>query len=110
MKNTDMTELDMFQLDTVNGGTIGQVTCDSELLHKLGLMDEEFLTAEVMFDWISCSDKVDKAWAKIGITCDSYYNYNNYYYYQGKGISWNEAQKIAKDKMIQGPKIGPLHA
>lgn len=108
MKNTKMTELDMVRLNTINGGSMGQVTADSELLHKLGLMDEEFGTFDVMFHWESCSEKVDDAWAKIGITCVSFYDYNNYYYYEGQGISWNDAQKIAKDKMIKGPKIGNL--
>ena len=106
MKNTDIKELDMVQLDKINGGSIGQVTADSELLHKLGLMDEEFSTFEVMFHWESRSAKVDEAWGKLGITCVSFHDYNNYYYYEGHGISWDKAQQIAKDKMIKGPQIG----
>ena len=107
MKNTETKELDMVQLGSVNGGTIGQISGDSELLHKLGLMDEEFGTFEVLFDWEDCADEVEKAWNKIGITCESYATYNNSYYYQGKPVSWDEAERIAKDKMIKGPQIGP---
>ena len=107
MKNTETKELDMVQLGSVNGGTIGQISGDSELLHKLGLMDEDFGTFEVLFDWEDCADEVEKAWEKVGVKCICYPDFDNTYSYQGHPISWNEAQRIAKDKMIKGPQIGP---
>ncbi len=108
MSEDKKNELDMTQLDTVNGGVLGDVIDDSVLLHKLGLMDEEFGTMDVTFNWDYCSDQVDKAWAKIGITCVSAPAKDNQYFYQGQPITCDEAKKIAKDKMIKGPKIGPI--
>ena len=106
MENKEKNELDMTQLDTVNGGVLGEVIKDSELLHKLGLMDEEFGAIDVTTDWKNCSEKVDEAWKKIGVICNSKPASDNVYYYEGKIITWDEARKIAKDKMIKGPKIG----
>jgi hypothetical protein len=105
MKNTENSELDMNQLDTISGGLLGDVIDDSVLLHKLGIMDEEFGIADVTFSWKSCSAKVDAAWAKIGITCCSRPGSENSYFYQGRSITGDEAKKIAKDLMIKGPKI-----
>ena len=106
MENKDMNELDMTQLDRINGGVFGEVSADSALLHRLGLLDEEFNCIEVTVDWKSCSEKVDGAWEKVGIVCNSSPTHSNEYYYQGQRITWDEARKIAKDKMIKGPKIG----
>lgn len=39
MKNKNMKELDMKDLEIVSGGVIGEVVNDSEFLHKNGLMD-----------------------------------------------------------------------
>lgn len=106
MENKNMNELEAAQLDTVSGGVIGEVADDSVLLHKLGLMDEEFGVMDVTFDWKTCSEKVDSAWAKIGITCYSQPAKDNAYFYKGHPITNDEAKKIAKDLMIKGPKIG----
>lgn len=105
MENKEMHELDMAQLEKINGGCISGVADDSELLHKLGLMDEDFNGFEVFFNWDSCTDKVTKAWEQIGITCKCHADYKNEYSYQGKSITWDEAKKIAIDKMIKGPQI-----
>ncbi len=105
MKNTEKTVLDMKQLDRINGGLLGDVIDDSVVLHKLGLMDEEFGMIDVMCSWKSSSAKVDAAWAKIGITCCSRPGSENSYFYQGRSITNDEAIKIAKDLMIKGPKI-----
>lgn len=106
MENKEMNELNSAELDKVNGGVIGEVSGDSVLLHKLGLMDEEFGVMDVMTDWKNCSEKVDEAWSKIGIICNSMPTADNIYYYEGKIITCYEAQQIAKSKMIKGPKIG----
>ena len=71
MENKDMNELDMTQLDRINGGVFGEVSADSALLHRLGLLDEEFNCIEVTVDWKNCSEKVDGAWEKVGIVCNS---------------------------------------
>ena len=105
MKNTEKSELDMKQLDTISGGLLGDVIDDSVVLHKLGLMDEEFGIIDVTCNWKSSSAKVDAAWAKIGITCCSRPGSENSYFYQGRSITGDEAKQIAKDLMIKGPKI-----
>ena len=105
MKNLEKMELDMVQLDTINGGGIGQVANDSKLLHDLGLNDEILGDMYVTTHWDYCSAKIDEAWAKIGITCVSHCIYDNEYFYQGRSITWEEAKKIAKNLMIKGPRI-----
>lgn len=106
MKNTDKVELNMINLDKISGGVIGEVANDSAFLHKYGLMDEEFNDFEVMGDWNGCSDKVSQGWEKIGITCTTHPASDNVYFYKCHPITYREAREIAKQKLIQGPKIG----
>ncbi|MBQ6017421.1 MAG: hypothetical protein IJL19_06015 [Clostridiales bacterium] len=104
MINTVIKELNIDQLDMVNGGTIGEVADDSKLLHRLGLMDEEYNSFEVIGDWETCSAKVDEAWAKIGVRCISKWGKDNKYSYNFIPLTCDEAQKLAKALMIKGPK------
>lgn len=105
MKNKDLKELDMKDLEIVSGGVIGEVVNDSEFLHKNGLMDGDFNSFEATFNWNDCSDKVSKAWETIGITCVTHPASDNEYFYNGHPITYNEAREIAKQKLIKGPKI-----
>jgi hypothetical protein len=105
MKNNKMTELDIKNLQDVSGGYLGEVTEDSELLHKLGLIDAEVNDYDVMFHWESSSAKVHEGWAKVGITSVTVYDFFNKYFYQGKVISRKKAYEIARDAILKGPKI-----
>ena len=105
MKNKDLKELDMKDLEIVSGGVIGEVVNDSEFLHKYGLMDGDFNSFEATFNWNDCSDKVSKAWETIGITCVTHPVSDNEYFYNGHPITYYEAREIAKQKLIKGPKI-----
>ena len=105
MKKAAKKELDINELQGVSGGYLGEVTEDSELLHKLGLIDEEVSDYDVMFHWESSSAKVDGGWAKVGITCVSTYDFFNKYFYQGKAISRKKAYEIVRDAILKGPKI-----
>lgn len=53
----------------INGGMVFRTASDSDFLKLIGMMDESFSTADLLFDWESCSAKVDEGWAKLGITC-----------------------------------------
>ncbi|MBO4450590.1 MAG: hypothetical protein J5777_08380 [Clostridiales bacterium] len=98
-------ELSIIELDSISGGTSGQTRSDSKLLHKLGIIDEDFNDFELLFKWESSSAKVDSGWAKLGITCVTCYDFDNQYFYKGKPISWNKAQEMARMSAVKGPQI-----
>ena len=104
MKNTMNKELTLVQLDLVNGGSVVEVYCDSEILHAAGYMDYSVSKCDTLFFWGKTSAKVDEGWAKAGITCVSSYSDDNKYFYQGRQISCDEARSIVKG--IKGPQIG----
>jgi len=100
-----MNKLEIIDLEKVTGGTAGETTGDSENLHKLGLIDEELGFLDVTFHWESSSAKVDEAWAKVGVTCVTCFDFGNMYFYQGQRISRTKANEIASAACIKGPKI-----
>ncbi|MBR3461085.1 MAG: hypothetical protein IKH20_00235 [Clostridiales bacterium] len=105
MKKANKKELDINELQGVSGGYLGEVTGDSELLHNLGLIDEELGLFDLLIHWESNSAKVDEGWGKVGVTCESVYDFSNAYFYQGKKISRTKAYEIAKNAVLKGPQI-----
>ena len=100
MRNTR--EMNIDQLDRVNGGYSSEVANDSIFLHKLGIMEEYFDSDEVLDAWGNCSGRVGEVWEKTGITCISNPSRKNVYYYQGQIINRAEAKRIAYDNVIKG--------
>ena len=89
-----MTKIMENKLNKVTGGDFWETALDSEALYFKGLMDEEFSSTELMFHWIKDSDKVDKGWAKAGITSVTSPFGSNKYFYNGKRISQKTAMRI----------------
>lgn len=106
MKNTYIRQLNIDQLGTVSGGNEVETNKDSKKLYKLGLLDECYGSFDLTFDWAGCSAKIDEAWSKVGITCNTDFLCANQYYFEGKKITREEAVEIAEKAMIKGPKIG----
>ena len=104
MKDEKNNELNIEQLDQVNGGVIGDSMEDSKVLYKLGILKEEIGGSDLTFHWNTYSAKVDEAWKSIDIICVSHPTSPNEYFYQGKSITQDEAIQIAKNLMIKGPK------
>ena len=106
MKNTEIKDLNLDQLEIVSGGVLGDIIYDSYTLYDAGLIDEKVALSDAVFHWESYSLKVQEAWKKISITCVAYAFSDNEYYYNGNKITQDEARKIAKNYNIKGPIIG----
>lgn len=105
---TNIREITLDQLGTVNGGCFTQTSNDSRDLLKLGLIDKVYSNADMTFEWKSSSAAVDEAWARVGVTCVSNFWDANEYYYDGYKIPREQALVIAKRAVIKGPIIAPI--
>ena len=80
------------KLNMVVGGSMEDVTEDSDALYRKGFLDCEYGNGELIFHWVEDSAKVDAAWKKaLGITCVSKPFYSNQYFKDGKEITHNLA-------------------
>ena len=82
------------ELNMVAGGDIYITAVDSQALYYKGYMDEQFDSWDLTFNWCTDSAKVDKGWAKAGITSVTKPFSTNRYYYKGKRISRDTAMKL----------------
>ena len=89
-----MTKITENELNMVTGGYMDETADDSQALYYVGLMKEQFSFWELLFHWCKDSAKVDKAWARAGITSVTRPASYNSYYYNGKKISRMDALKM----------------
>ncbi|MBE7070495.1 MAG: hypothetical protein E7386_08340 [Ruminococcaceae bacterium] len=100
-------ELNYDDMNEIAGGFSSEVVNDSIYLKKLGLLHDTVSDIQTLFHWVEATKFVEGGWAKVGITCVTIYQSCNFYYYQGKMVSRDDALEIAKKACIKGPKIGP---
>ena len=79
------------ELNMVAGGNIFETSTDSYLLYSAGYMSDMYTEADLIFNWVEDSAKVDGGWSRAGVTCVSQIASSNEYYYGGKQISRGEA-------------------
>lgn len=97
MKNTEMTELSLNELDQISAGTAFEMMTDSRFLNSLNGSTKRM----GFFDcWLNVEAKreIAAAWAKVGIQVqldDLIFGYDNRYFLNGKQISLADAQKHA---------------
>ena len=88
-------EMNIKDLETLSGGTIGACEHDSLFLTDIGAMKEKVGAWDLTIHWGSASSKVDAAWNKLGIRCVSHPATDNAYYINGKAVSRDDALKAA---------------
>ena len=82
-----MTKITEKELNMVNGGFIDETAYDSWALYDHKYMEHSFSIAQMAFNWIKDSAKVDEGWAKAGITSVTRPFSANKYFKDGKEIS-----------------------
>lgn len=105
MENTNNAEL-----KKILGGTYAELAEDSEVLHRLGLMDEVYGESDAVFEWSEFTAKVTEAYRSVGVICLSGFARRNKYFYRGEEISRQEAQQIAEYAVMNGKVLRTVGA
>lgn len=97
-------------LKKILGGSFAELVEDSEVLFRLGLIDEKYGDDDTVFEWSEFSAKVKDAYRKVGVICLSGFARRNKYFYRGEEISRIEAQQIAEYAVMNEKGLAPVGA
>ncbi len=90
---------------TISAGTksvsasVGSTSSDSEFLHEIGICSDSSGWTDTIFHWGNVSNKVDKAWAGVGVTSVTNFAGENSYYINGREVTRREAVEYAAEKL-----------
>ena len=96
-KDLKYIELNLDDLDMVNGGNVQNTADDSYFLYNHGLMSTWYNAWELSWwHWEEYSADVDAGWARAGVTYVSKYIGVNEYWYNGREITQKEAYALVE--------------
>ena len=94
------------QFDTVSGGSINEVSSDSQKLFKLDIIDDTFNKISTTFSWGKITGMVEYCFRRVGVRCVTKPFTANEYYCRGHKISRGDALLIAQN---YAEKNGLIH-
>lgn len=92
-------------LKRMSGGALAELVQDSEVLCRLGLMEDIYRETDTVLEWSEFASKVVAAYRKVGVICISGFSKRNKYFYLGVEVSRQDAQMIAENTIMKGNKI-----
>lgn len=103
--NTNNTDL-----KRISGGALAEIVQDSEVLCRLGLMEDIYRETDTVLEWSEFASKVISAYRKVGVICISGFSKRNKYFYRGVEVSRRDAQLIAENIILNGNKMNLAEA
>ena len=97
-------------LKRILGGSFAELVQDSEVLFRLGLIDEVYGGDDTVFEWKEFSAKVKDSYRKVGVICLTGFARRNKYFYHGEEITRQEAQEIAEYAVMNGKGLTTVGA
>ncbi len=85
------------QLDTVSGGSIPEVSSDSQKLFNIDVIDDKFNKISTTLSWGRVTGMVEYGFRRAGVHCVTHPIGDNEYYCRGHKISRGDALLIARN-------------
>lgn len=97
-------------LKIVSGIVLAELLQDSEVLCRLGLMEDVYREADTAPEWTEFKSKVVEAYRKVGVICISGFAKRNKYFFRGVEVTRLDAQKIAEKIVMNGNSMDIVEA